>query len=445
MQAIADVLLGMGHTVTGSNNIDFSGRNRLEGKGAKVFVGPHSADNLPGNINELIYTSAITRGGAPKIANPEVAKAIELGIPVTKRSVFVGKLMADKIGITVAGTHGKTTTTALLTAMLRAGQLNPSALIGAEVKSIGGCGVFGAGPYMIVEACEYDRSFLDMPPKIAIVTNIDSDHLDYYRDLSDLKQAFGQFIGLVPTDGLVVACGDDKNLKEILSLAKAKVVTYGFNDSNDLIATDVKVVDGRSEFKVDKQSFKLPLPGNHLVLNALAATAVARHLGVADQVIREVLADFNGAARRFEILGTIKGITLVDDYAHHPTEIRALLSAARSYFPERRLWVVFQPHQHSRTRLLFDDFVDSLKTADVVMLAPIYAVGDSDADKRAVSSEKLADAINTSIPNKAVVLPDFVAISTYIKDKLQSGDVVISLGAGKNSDWIHQFKNELAK
>jgi len=443
MQAIADVLLGMGHQVTGSNNTDFSGRERLERLGAKIFVGPHLADHIPLDISELIYTSAITRAGVAETANPEVARAIVLGVPVAKRSVFVGKLMADKIGITVSGTHGKTTTATLLTAILREGQLEPSAMIGAEVESIGGCGVFGAGKYMVVEACEYDRSFLDMPPTIAVITNIDSDHLDYYQNLSKIKEAFVQFIKLVPPNGLVVACGDDKNLRAILPEASAKVITYGFNNDNDLIATDVKGINTHTEFKVGDQIFGLPLPGRHLILNSLAAIAVARQVGVSDETIYRALSNFKGAARRFEILGTINGITLMDDYGHHPTEIRALLSAARDYFLGRKIWVVFQPHQYSRTRLLFNDFVDSLRAADEVIVAPIFAVGDTEADKQLVSSEQLALAINQIDSNKAVALPDFPDISAYLKTKLRRGDVVISLGAGKNSEWIHQFKNEL--
>lgn len=445
MQAIADVLLGMGHKVTGSNISDFSARERLVAKGAKIFIGPHLASHVPDDINELIYTSAITREGVPETANPEVAQALKLGVPIAKRSVFVGKLMADKVGITVSGTHGKTTTTTLITSILQAAELQPSALIGAEIKSLAGCGIFGVGQYIVVEACEYDRSFMDMPPKIAVLTNIDADHLDYYQDLSHIKEAFSQFIKLVPADGLVVACGDDKNLKEILPEAKSPIVTYGFNSDNDLVATEVKNIGTHAEFKVGDQAFSLPLPGNHLILDALAAIAVARHLKVADEVTRKTLANFKGAARRFEILGTVNGVTLVDDYGHHPTEIKALLASARSYFSDRQIWVVFQPHQYSRTRLLFDNFVDSLKGADKVVIAPILAVGDSEADKQSVSSSELAEAIDQQIVGKAVALPNFSDISAYLKEKIESGDVIISLGAGRNSEWIHQFKDELNK
>ena len=445
MQAIADVLLGWGQRVIGSNDTDFEGRARLEAAGARVLIGPHRAEQVPDDINELIYTSAITRDGSSAEANPEVARAITKGVPVTKRSVFVGSLMAGKIGVTVSGTHGKTTTATLITEMLQAAGLSPTALIGAEVKALHGCGITGTGPHLVVEACEYDRSFLDMPPKIAVITNIDADHLDYYQDLAHIKEAFGQFVGLVPADGLVVACGDDQNLREVLSLAKSQVITYGFADTNDVVAKDVQYISAQLEFKVGERKFGMPIPGRHLILNALAAIAVARHLGVSDEVIAKVLAEFRGAARRFEVLGTTAGVTFMDDYGHHPTEIRALLESARDYFPGRRIWVVFQPHQYSRTRLLLNDFADSLKSADEVIIAPILAVGDSEAEKRLVNSDKLAEAINTAVPGKAVALPGFTAISDYLKPKLQSGDVVISLGAGKNSEWIHQFKSEFAK
>lgn len=445
MQAIADVLLGMGHRVSGSNDTDFEGRARLETAGARVLIGPHRAEQVPDDINELIYTSAITRDGSPAEANPEVARAITKGVPATKRSVFVGRLMAGKVGITVSGTHGKTTTAMLITAMLSRGGLSPTALIGAEVKTLHGCGIVGTGPYLVVEACEYDRSFLDMPPKIAVITNIDADHLDYYQDLTEIKQAFGEFLKLVPVDGLVVACGDDQNLKEILPLARSRVITYGFDLTNDLVASNVQYQSSCMKFSIGGREWAMPIPGRHLILNALAAMAVARHLKVTDEIIAKVLAEFKGARRRFELIGEAQGITFVDDYAHHPTEIKALLSSAREYFVGRRLWVVFQPHQYSRTRLLLDDFAQSLHLADAVIIAPILAVGDSEEEKNLVSSEKLAAAINQITPDRAVALPDFSVISTYLKPKLQPGDVVISLGAGKNSEWIHQFKDELTK
>lgn len=445
MQAIADVLLDWGQRVTGSNDTDFEGRARIEAAGAQVLIGPHRAEQVPDDIDELIYTSAITRDGSPAEANPEVARAIAMKVPVAKRSVFVGSLMAGKIGITISGTHGKTTTATLITEILQAAGLNPTALIGAEVKVLRGCGITGTGPYLVVEACEYDRSFLDMLPKIAVLTNIDADHLDYYQDLAHLKEAFGQFIGLVPADGLVVACGDDQNLREILPLAKSQVVTYGFADTNDVVARDVQYSNAQLEFKVGERKFSLPIPGRHLILNALAALVVARHLGVSDEVIAKVLAEFRGATRRFEVLGTAAGVTFMDDYGHHPTEITVLLESARDYFSGRRIWVVFQPHQYSRTRLLLNDFADSLKSADEVIVAPIVAVGDSEAEKRLVNSDKLAEVINRMAPGRAVALPDFTAISDYLKPKLKSGDVVISLGAGKNSEWVHQFKSEFAK
>jgi len=360
MQALVDVLLGMGHKITGSDISDFPGKSRLESKGVKVIIGPQVAENVPNDIDVLVYSSVIKRY-FPELDHPEVLRAKELNVPIYKRSEFIGKLMEDKFGIAISGTHGKTTTSVLITAILQAGGLDPSALIGAEVKNLKGCGVFGKGEHMVVEACEYDRSFLDMKPKIAVLTNIEADHLDYYKDIEEIKEAFAQFVESVPEDGLVVAFGDDKNIQEILPKARSKVITFGFNDTNDIKATDLKVLGQKMSFKLGDLAITMNFPGKHLVLDALAAIAVAKHVGVADADIQKALLEFGGAIRRFEIIGEKDNITFMDDYAHHPTEIRAMLESAREYFGERQIRVVFQPHQFSRTRFLLDEFANSFK------------------------------------------------------------------------------------
>jgi len=428
----------MGHQITGSNMIDFAERGCLEAKGIKVIIGQHKSENVLAGIDELIYTSAIKAYFLPIETHPELARAKELGIPIIQRSVFIGQLMADKIGIAIAGTHGKTTTTTLITLILQRAGLEPSALIGAEVKALAGAGIYGTGKQMVVEACEYDRSFLDMRPTIAVITNIEADHLDYYQDLNEIKQAFKEFVALVPQDGLVVVCGDDANAGEVLREAKSEVITFGFNQNNDVQAEVVNTISGKTQFQVADQIFSLKLPGKHLILDALAAIVVTRHLGVNDNTIRGVLNDFSGAKRRFEILGETSGVTFVDDYGHHPTEIQAVLASAREYFRDRKIKVVFQAHQFSRTRLLLNDFAKSFTSADEVLVAPILAVRDSQEEQSLITSQDLVDRINTTSHN-AKLFDSFTAISEYLKHNLQSGDVVLSLGAGQNSEWINDF------
>ena len=437
MQAIADVLLGMGHRVTGSNNTDFPDRSRLEQKGIKVFVGEHQAEHVPNDIAALIYTSAI-KANFPDGNHPEVQKARELGVPVYKRSEFIGELMKDFVGITVSGTHGKTTTATLITLMLQQAGLMPSALIGAEVKSLQGCGIVGSGKYMVVEACEYDRSFLDMRPQIAVVTNIEADHLDYYHDIAEIKEAFAQFMERVPSTGLVVACGDDDNVKAILARAQAPVTTFGFNPDNDLVAANVRYEGGKMRFRVDNTEFALNFPGRHLVLDALAAIAVAHHLGISDVVINQALTEFKGARRRFEVVAEKAGVTFVDDYGHHPTEIKAALTSARDYFGARPIRVVFQAHQYSRTRLLLPGFAESFNLASEVLVAPILPVRDTEADIVAIDHHRLVDEINL-VSHNAKAVESFDEIGKYLADSLQPGDVVMSLGAGQNSEWINRF------
>jgi UDP-N-acetylmuramate--alanine ligase len=282
-----------------------------------------------------------------------------------------------------------------------------------------------------------------MKPTIAVITNIEADHLDYYKDLDEIKQTFREFIELVPVNGLVVACGDDMNVREVLPSAKSKVITFGFNQDNDIQAKIATTTDGKTQFKIGNQVFALKLPGKHLILDALAAIIVARHLGVEDDVIKTVLADYSGAKRRFEILGEAKGITFVDDYGHHPTEIQAFLSSAREFFTGRKIRVVFQAHQYSRTRLLLEDFAKSFVNVDEVLVAPILPVRDSAEDLKAITTKDLVNRINT-VSNNAKLFDSFDAISAYLKSNLQNGDIVLSVGAGKNSDWIndfyHQFK-----
>ena len=294
---------------------------------------------------------------------------------------------------------------------------------------------------MVVEACEYDRSFLDMKPKIAVITNIEEDHLDYYENITEIKNAFTKFIESVPKDGLVVANGDDENIQEILNKAKSKVITFGFGDKNDIRATDIKVQAKKMMFKVGELETYLSFPGKHLVLDALAAIAVARYLKIDDEIIHKALINFEGARRRFEIIGQHNNVTFVDDYAHHPTEILAMLESSKDYFGDSKIKVIFQPHQFSRTRFLLNQFAQSFINADEVLIAPILPIRDTEEDKKSVSTKKLVEEIN-KVSHNAKEMPDFDEITDYLNKNINSGDVILSMGAGKNSDWIHEFWQE---
>ncbi|MEA1909675.1 MAG: UDP-N-acetylmuramate--L-alanine ligase [Patescibacteria group bacterium] len=436
MQALADILLGLGCEITGSDIAEFPAKDRLISRKATVIIGKQVAENVPEDIDCLVYTSAILHHQG---AHPEVEKAKELGVPIFKRSEFIGELMKDKNSIAVSGTHGKTTVSTMLTLMLQAGGLNPTALIGAEVKNLEGCGIWGTGEHMVVEACEYDRAFLDMNPKIAVLTSVEADHLDYYEDIEDIKGAFTEFLNKVPADGYSVVYGDDPNIQAILSKIKGRVITFGFREGNDFVIKNINYKDQQMHFEADGIKTYMNFPGKHLVLDAVAALIVAKKLGVSDSAIKQVLEkDYKGADRRFEMLGTFKGVVFVDDYGHHPTEVKMVLSAVKDFFPNRRLLVVFQPHQFSRTKLLLAGFAKSFVDADKVFLAPILAVRDSEEDKKSINNTVLAEEINKVSANSKA-FESFGEITEVIKSELKDGDVLISLGAGKNSEWIREL------
>lgn len=425
MQAVARLLKSLGNQVAGSDMRDFEARPDLESDGITVYIG-HDASHITSEIDEVIYSVAVPQN------NPEIEQAEKLKIPLRRRLEVVGEIMQEKNGIAVAGTHGKTTTTTMIMLILQAAGRKPTAMIGAEVRTMKSNFLFGTGPAMVVEACEYGRSFLDLRPKIIVLTNIEADHLDYYKDLDDIKQAFIDFVQLLPKDGLVIANGDDENVREVVERAKPpRVVWAGFGENNQIRATDLEFIEGSLFFSMNGFRLHLHVPGRHNVHNAVMAWAVARELGVDDVTVQYALHDdFKGAARRFEILGTTKGITFMDDYAHHPTEIRALLEGAKQYFQGRRLVVVFHPHQYSRTRILLDDFANSFKDADLVVVAPIYAVRDTEEDKKSVNSEKLVEKINQVSAN-AKYVGDFPAIKEFMLETVRPGDVVVTLGAGQ--------------
>ncbi len=436
MQGLANLLKDMGAQVSGSDINDFGARKELIASGIGVYVG-HDASHITADINEVVRSVAIPD------TNPEVMAAKRRNIPVRRRLEIIGEVMKEKTSIAIAGTHGKTTTTKMIALIAKAAGRDPLALIGAEVKNLKSNIMLGHGPIMIVEACEYGRSFLDTRPKVAVITNIEADHLDYYKDIEDIKSAFRDFAELVPKDGAIIANGNDENVREVLKGIDRKIIWAGLNDGNDVRATDLEFREGRLYFSINGSRLHLQVPGRHNVANAALAWGAAKFLGIDDSTIKHVLQDeFKGVERRFEILGTAAGITFMDDYAHHPTEIKAALEGAKEYFGGRRLIVVFHPHQFSRTRILLNDFATSFGDASLVVVAPIYAVRDTEKDKQSINAQDLVKAID-EVSHNAKFVGDFDEIKTFVRGELMPDDVLVTMGAGLANEFGRSLLDDL--
>ncbi|MBI4300838.1 MAG: UDP-N-acetylmuramate--L-alanine ligase [Chloroflexi bacterium] len=429
MSAIARVMMADGWTVSGSDLRPSLLTAELGSQGARIFAG-HAAGNV-GDVDLVVITAAV------KPDNPELVEARRRGLPVIKRAAMLGRLMADRIGIAVAGTHGKTTTSSLIAMVLESDGLDPTILVGGEIVDLGTNAKRGSGPYMVAEADEYDSSFLELTPHIAVVTNIEAEHLDYYGSLNGVVEAFRRFLARVPDDGLIIGCGDDPRVRALAAdkdgndIQAEHFITYGLGDDCLWQATDIRSNSlGGSNFVAvhggrRAAEFSLAIPGTHNVLNALAAAAVASALGVDPDVTKQTLATFRGARRRFEIKGEAAGVTVVDDYAHHPTEIRATLAAARGRFGERRLVCVFQPHTFSRTKLLLADFATCFQQADDVIIVDIYAARE--INEWGISSADLASAIEKP---HARYIGELEEAARVLQRELRAGDVLLTLGAG---------------
>ncbi len=434
MSGIAEVLFSMGYRISGSDLSDSSALQRLAALGIRTSVG-HLAAHVDGA--DAVVTSTAVRGD-----NPEVLRARELGIPVVPRAVMLAELMRSKQGIAIAGTHGKTTTTSLVASVLVEAGLDPSFVIGGRLNSAGANARLGQGEYIVVEADESDASFLQLLPVMAVVTNVDADHMETYgHDFGRLKQAFVDFLHRMPFYGAAILCADDAALRDIAGQVTCRVVRYGFDDQAQLRAVDMRAVGSRMHFTVRRtKGLGLPdldvvlnLPGRHNVLNALSAIAVAQELGIADADVVRALGAFKGVGRRFQHYGDLPlphggELTIVDDYGHHPVEMQATLSAARGAFPGRRLVLAFQPHRYTRTRDCFEDFVSVLGLADVVLLAEVYSAGETPiagADGRA-----LAAALRDAGKVQPIFVDSIVAMPQVIVDNAQPGDVVLCMGAG---------------
>lgn len=448
LSAIARLLLEAGETVSGCDQVRSPLAEALIEAGARVEDG-HSPAHLDG-VDVVVRSSAIPDD------NPEVQAARAAGIPVRKRQEFLGDWMSDRIGIAVAGTHGKTTTTAMLAWVLTALGQDPSFIVGGVLNDLGVNAHAGKGPHFVIEADEYDRMFLGLRPKIAVVTNVEHDHPDCYPTPVEIMQAFEAFVNLLPSDGLLLACTDDRGSQALLTrAARNGLPAIGYTTAMERTVAAPYWLAGRNlrrnerggvSFDLDSnllpdeiisQPVDLLLPGEHNVRNALAVLGVCLHLGLPLDETIAALGRFSGAGRRFEVRAVVNGITLVDDYAHHPTEIRATLQAARQRYPESRIWAVWQPHTYSRTRLLLDEFAAAFDDADLVLVTEIYAAREP---KQAFSSAEVVAAMHHPAVH---FLPTHAAVVDFLKQGLDRGDVVLVLSAGDGVEITRRLAEEL--
>jgi UDP-N-acetylmuramate--alanine ligase len=434
MSGIAEVLLTLGYSVSGSDVKPSTITERLQNLGATIYEG-HKASNADG-AHVVVTSSAL------KPDNPEVVEAHKCKIPVIPRAEMLAELMRLKYGIAVAGAHGKTTTTSMVASVLAAAHLDPTFVIGGRVNQAGTTARLGKGEYFVVEADESDRSFLMLAPVVAVVTTIDREHLDQYSSLEDIQDAFVQFVNRVPFYGAAVLCIDEPNVQAILPIVKRPIITYGTSSQADLVISDVKLEGLGSEFRLtykgdDLGLFRLPHPpGIHNVRNAAAAAAVALYLNVASDLIRGGLAKFAGVGRRFDIKGMVNDITVIDDYGHHPAEIRATLEAARGC-KFNRLLVLFQPHRFTRTQHLWDEFCRAFNQADILVLTDIYAASESPIP--GVTSEALANAIGEAGHKNVHYFRSMQEGIECLLHQARPGDAVLTIGAGNVSRASNEF------
>ena len=425
MNGIAEVLLNQGYRVSGSDLADSEVTRRLARLGATVVRG-HRAENVA-DAQVVVVSTAVGND------NVEVQAARQAGIPVIQRAEMLAELMRMKHGIAVAGAHGKTTTTSLVATVLGEGGLDPTVVIGGRLNQYGSSAKLGKGRFMVAEADESDGSFLKLSPTVAVITNLDQEHLDHYKDMEAIRHAFLDFAGKVPFYGAVILCLDEPELQALLPAIDKRTITYGFTPQADLRAETLNLSPNGARFSAVFRGeplgeFTVPLTGRHNAHNAMAAICVGLELEVPVDVIRESLAQFSGVARRFERKGEVNGITVVDDYGHHPTEVKAILAAARESFPERRLVVIFQPHRYTRTRDQQSGFAQAFHSADSLLLMDIYAAGETPIE--GISSAALLEQIQGYGHRDARLLPGPDDVLAYLKETAAPGDVILTLGAG---------------
>ena len=424
MSGIAELLLNLGYQVSGSDLRESDTTRRLRSLGGEIIIG-HSADNIH-DVDVVVTSTAV------KTDNPEVVEAQRQHVAVIPRAEMLAELMRMKYGIAIAGTHGKTTTTSMMSVVLHHAGIDPTAVIGGKLDAFGSNAKLGRGKFLVAEADESDGSFMHLSPTIAVVTNIDADHLDFYSGIEEIKQIFIDFINKVPFYGRAVLCLEDPNIQEILPEVKKRFVTYGFSSQADFYAEEIQHRQGRTSFTVFYQGTELGrisfrMPGRHNVLNALSVVAVAHELEIPFQTIIGGFRNFGGLQRRFQLRDDIDNIMIIDDYGHHPAEIKATLDAAKSGW-NKRVIAIFQPHRYSRTQALFDDFLTAFYQADQLIVTDVYAAGETAID--GASGESLAQGIVEHGHKAVKYFSDFDEIASYVADIADPGDMVVTLGAG---------------
>jgi UDP-N-acetylmuramate--alanine ligase len=429
MSGLAALLMKNNAIVTGSDQTSTSVTQNLRRLGADIEIG-HNIENLAPETDAVVISAAIRED------NPELQIARQRGCIIYKYAEMLGELMSFYEGIAVAGTHGKSTTSGWLTHLLKQAGIDVNFIIGAEIGQLGCSSGVADSIYFVAEACEYDRSFLNLKPKIACILNIEQDHLDYYKDEGEIVEAFREFAEGTKSDGIVIANGQDTNVAKIIRRLKDNVSceTFGLDESCNFYAGNISFEDGFFAFDVYRNNrfmgrTNISLPGRHNIQNALAVVAMAVNLGLEPERVLNLLGSFTGMDRRLMLKGRFGNITVLDDYAHHPTEIRASLAAIRQKYQPNRLWCVFQPHQYSRTRFLLDDFTESFKLADVTIVPEIYFVRDSISARQQINARILVERMQAN-GTQAIFIDDFGAICDYLKNNVSSGDVVVTMGAG---------------
>ena len=435
MSGIAEVLLNLGYNITGSDMKASDITRRLEGLGAKIFIG-HRPEFINGS-DVVVYSSAVKKD------NPEIVSARGKLIPVIPRAEMLAELMRMKYGIAIAGTHGKTTTTSMIATILGSHGMDPTVVIGGKLNSIGANARLGKGEFLVAEADESDGSFLKLSPTIAVVTNIDREHMDHYRDMDEVRGAYLAFINKIPFYGCAVLCMDHPNIQRLIPKVTRRHTTYGLTAQADFSARDIEIKGLKTSFDVWQRGRKLgrvsvKIPGEHNVYNSLAAIIVAMELDMSFEEARDSLSNFSGVERRFQVKGEYNGITFVDDYGHHPAEIKATLKAAKAGW-DNRVVAVFQPHRYSRTKDLFNEFLSAFNDADTLVLTDIYPAGEEKID--GVSSEALYNSIKAHGHRDVVYIPDKKDIPDCLNKITRPGDIVITLGAGN----IWQVYEEMIK
>lgn len=438
MSGIAEILINQGFSVSGSDLARSENTEYLENKGAKIYYG-HSAENIA-EAEVVVYSSAV------KVAdNPETQAARAAGIPLIRRAEMLAEVSRLNYCLAVSGTHGKTTTTSMVGLILIKAGIDPTVIVGGRLRDFGGTNArMGGGEWTVVEADEFDRSFLQLLPTIAILNNIEPEHLDIYKDFDDLKRTFAEFANKVPFYGLVAVGLDDAGVRAVLSEINKSVVTYGLSRHADIRAENITYEENLTRYTVveratgERAEVAIGIPGLHNVKNSLGAITVARHLGVAWDVIVEALGDFTGVLRRFDIKGERDGVLIVDDYAHHPSEVKSTLSAARNGWPDRRIVCLFQPHTFSRTAHLYEEFGQCFDEADLLIITDVYAAREAPIE--GVTGKLISDAATKFGHTNVVYLPDFATLGEEVRKLLQPGDMLLTLGAGN----VYQIANQLS-